>query len=65
MPTGTVGVDAESLTTRGCSSVVERHVANVKVEGSSPFTRFQQAGPMGRPASFLGRGRPSGARVVQ
>ena len=25
---------------RGCSSVVERHVANVNVEGSSPFTRF-------------------------
>jgi hypothetical protein len=23
----------------GCSSVVERHVANVNVEGSSPFTR--------------------------
>ena len=26
---------------RGCSSVVERHVANVNVEGSNPFTRFQ------------------------
>lgn len=25
---------------RGCSSVVERHVANVNVEGSTPFTRF-------------------------
>jgi hypothetical protein len=24
----------------GCSSVVERHVANVNVEGSSPFARF-------------------------
>ncbi len=24
---------------RGCSSVVERHVANVNVEGSTPFTR--------------------------
>ena len=27
---------------RGCSSVVERHVANVNVEGSTPFTRFQK-----------------------
>ena len=27
---------------RGCSSVVERHVANVNVEGSTPFTRFRQ-----------------------
>ena len=26
---------------RGCSSVVERHVANVNVEGSTPFTRFR------------------------
>ena len=25
---------------RGCSSVVERHVANVNVEGSNPFSRF-------------------------
>jgi hypothetical protein len=25
----------------GCSSVVERHLAKVDVEGSSPFTRFQ------------------------
>ena len=25
---------------RGCSSVVERHVANVNVVGSSPITRF-------------------------
>ena len=25
---------------RGCSSVVERHVANVAVVGSSPITRF-------------------------
>ncbi len=25
---------------RGCSSVVEHHVANVDVEGSNPFTRF-------------------------
>ena len=25
---------------RGCSSVVERHVANVNVEGSTPFTRL-------------------------
>lgn len=31
----------DGLTSRGCSSVVERHVANVKVEGSSPFTRFE------------------------
>ncbi len=28
-----------SPTRRGCSSVVERHVANVNVEGSTPFTR--------------------------
>ncbi len=27
-------------TKRGCSSVVERHVANVNVVGSSPITRF-------------------------
>ncbi len=27
---------------RGCSSVVERHVANVNVEGSNPFTRFRK-----------------------
>ena len=26
----------------GCSSVVERHVANVNVEGSTPFTRFKK-----------------------
>ena len=26
---------------RGRSSVVERHVANVNVEGSNPFARFQ------------------------
>src|SRR5262245_41543296 len=26
---------------RGCSSVVERHVANVNVEGSTPFTRLE------------------------
>lgn len=27
----------------GCSSVVERHVANVNVEGSNPFTRFNRS----------------------
>lgn len=32
-------------TVRGRSSVVERHVANVKVEGSSPFARFATARP--------------------
>ena len=26
----------------GCSSAVERHVANVNVEGSNPFTRFSR-----------------------
>src|SRR3954451_1381943 len=30
---------ARQSKTRGCSSVVERHVANVNVEGSTPFTR--------------------------
>jgi hypothetical protein len=38
---------------RGCSSVVERHVANVNVEGSTPFTRFSND-----PASDDTPGRP-------
>ena len=33
---------------RGRSSVVERHVANVNVEGSNPFARF--VGPTGHPS---------------
>ena len=32
---------------RGCSSVVERHVANVNVEGSTPFTRLISPGKVG------------------
>ena len=32
---------------RGCSSVVERHVANVNVEGSTPFARFIYPIPAG------------------
>ena len=38
--------------TRGCSSVVERHVANVNVEGSTPFTRFENPSP---PDGFFSR----------
>ncbi len=32
----------------GCSSVVERHVANVAVVGSSPITRSERRGGPGR-----------------
>ena len=40
----------------GCSSVVERHVANVNVDGSNPFTRFLPAGLVPAGCSFLGCG---------
>src|SRR5258708_22306941 len=39
---------------RGCSSVVERHVANVAVVGSSPITRFLEPSRLDSPTSFLG-----------
>lgn len=42
---------------RGCSSVVERHVANVNVEGSSPFTRFSEGPPSGGPSAARVPGR--------
>jgi hypothetical protein len=38
---------------RGCSSVVEHHVANVDVEGSNPFTRFFSL--VGPPERFSNR----------
>ena len=42
-----------SLKSCGCSSVVERHVANVNVVGSSPSTRFQfPVFQAGRPFEF-------------
>src|SRR5438067_9388515 len=34
---------APNAKSRGCSSVVERHVANVAVVGSSPITRSRPA----------------------
>ena len=40
--------------TCGCSSVVERHVANVNVVGSSPITRSGRLGVEGRRAFFVG-----------
>jgi hypothetical protein len=39
---------------RGCSSVVERHVANVDAVGSSPITRSSSRSRwMSNPSAFL------------
>ena len=35
-----MGITCRINALRGRSSVVERHVANVNVEGSTPFARF-------------------------
>ena len=41
-PIPAAGGIAAPVGTRGCSSVVERHVANVNVVGSNPITRFRK-----------------------
>ena len=42
---------------RGCSSVVEHHVANVVVVGSSPITRSRKPSDPGRTAPCRSGGR--------
>src|SRR3954464_12715601 len=37
-----MGITCRINALRGRSSVVERHVANVNVEGSTPFARFDE-----------------------
>ena len=37
-----IGVGTLAAELCGCSSVVERHVANVNVGGSNPLTRFPE-----------------------
>ena len=50
---------------RGCSSVVVRHVANVNVEGSSPFTRSEEEIPRRMPRDFAFWGAVIEARLVE
>src|SRR3954451_16096117 len=47
---------------RGCSSVVERHVANVNVEGSTPFTRFERKSRRTLYQAYLFNGEQRGRR---
>jgi hypothetical protein len=49
----------------GCSSAVERHVANVNVGGSNPLTRFSLVAPIARSGFFMGSTRlhPGGGRT--